>query len=312
MAPIKRSLAVLLPYCLATIACSQINSTGRRPPAVVFVGSTPGDSFVKSLLTIPADTKVDFIRWELTLNKGATDSNTFILNVVSGEGQPNTSGFKGGGEKRSFAGKYTVAERKNGTLNAEIYQLKTDKSLPAISLIKLNDNLFHLLTPAGKLMVGNGGWSYTLNRKEPLANISSRLPSLTAFPSLLNDTARQVIFDGRTPCAAFAKQYDLKVGDDCMKLKWKFILHRDSTGFLPTTYTLDWTLSRSRLITGKWKIVKGAGSNPHAVIYQLDPDKPNASISFLVGDENVLFFLDKKNTLFVGDSNFSYTLNRRP
>ena len=87
-------------------------------------------------------------------------------------------------------------------------------------------------------------------------------------------------------------------------------MYSDSTSLLPNKYALDRTLSRSHTIQGKWKIIKGFGSNPNAVIYQLDPDKPNASISFLVGDENVLFFLDKKHQLLVGDSNFSYTLNR--
>ena len=64
-------------------------------------------------------------------------------------------------------------------------------------------------------------------------------------------------------------------------------------------------------MTGKWTIIKGIQSNPKAVIYQLDPDKPEQSISLLLGDENVAFFLHKDNQLFTGNEDFSYTLNKR-
>jgi hypothetical protein len=55
---------------------------------------------------------------------------------------------------------------------------------------------------------------------------------------------------------------------------------------------------------------KGIPSNPNAIIYQLDPGKPEQSISLLIADENVAFFLDGNNKLFTGNKNFSYTLDR--
>lgn len=58
-------------------------------------------------------------------------------------------------------------------------------------------------------------------------------------------------------------------------------------------------------------MIKGYANNPDAVVIQLNPDKSDELVSFLVGDDNVLFFLDKTNQLFIGDSNFSYTLNKR-
>ena len=218
MAQVSYLFTVLLTCCTVTNTCSQIN-TGNLPTTHIFVGSTPCDSFLKTLLQIPAGTICDFIRWDLTMSKGGNDAYSFALNIVYGEAQPNTLGFKGGGEKRSFQGTYTVFNSKNGTPNGEVYRLKTENSFTAISFIKLNDNLFHLLTPAGKLMVSNGGWNYTLSRKEPLTNISSELPALTTSPSLLNDTALQVTFGGRTPCLDFAQQFNLKIGNDCIKLK---------------------------------------------------------------------------------------------
>ena len=305
----KIFLAGLLACCTAINACSQTNSSQKLNTVSVFVASTPCDPLIKSFFTIPPDTKVDFMRWELTLSNSENNKNVFILNVAFGESQPNTPGFKEGGGKLSFEGKYTVSQSPNRNLNGEIYQLKSDKLSTTLSLVKLNDNLFHLLTPENHLMVGNDGWSYTLNRKQPLTNISAVLPSLTTSSTLLTDTARQVTFAGRTPCPEFAKEYNFQVDGDCNKLKWKLILYRDPTTFLPTTYALYWTLHRPDAIEGKWTI-KGSDTNPDVIIYQLNPDKPSASISFLVGDKNVIYLLDKKNKLFTGNKDFSYTLNK--
>jgi hypothetical protein len=276
-------------------------------PEVVLVASTPGDSLIKSLLTLPLDKKVDFIRWDLHLNPGGADLKSFVLHINYGEGQPNTLGFISGGEKRTFKGAYTVAKSKNG----EIYSLKSDKPEATISFLKLNNNIFHLLTPDQKLMVGNGGWSYTLNRKEPLAHTSAGAPALTPASTLLKDRRQSVIYDGRTPCLDFAQIYNLQVSNDCLKLKWRLTLQRDPTTFLPTTYTLNYTLSRRNIIQGKWAVKKGVANNPDALVYQLDPDKADASIFLLAGDENVLFFLDKNKRLLTGDINFSYTLNKK-
>jgi hypothetical protein len=71
------------------------------------------------------------------------------------------------------------------------------------------------------------------------------------------------------------------------------------------------TNSRETDITGNWTIIKGIASNPDAIVLQLDPDKPNQTISLLVGDDNVLFFLHKDKKLFTGNDNFSFTLNKR-
>ncbi len=200
----KIFLAGLLACCTAINACSQTNSSQKLNTVGVFVASTPCDPLIKSLFAIHPDTKVDFMRWELTLSDSENNKNVFILNVAFGQSQPNTPDFKEGEGKRSFEGKYTVSQSPNRNLNREIYQLKSDKLPTTISLVKLNDNLFHLLTPENHLMAGNDGWSYTLNRKEPFTNISAVLPSLTTSSTLFNDTARQVTFAGRTPCPEFA------------------------------------------------------------------------------------------------------------
>ena len=299
-------IRTLLAACVLFInSCSGASTANAVSSKLVLVGSTPGDALIKSLLAINPESRIDFIRWDLTLNRAENDSKTFVLKIAFGEGEPNTSGFKGGGEKISLEGIYTISKSRKG----EIYELKNEKARGAIRLIKLNDNLFHLLTPDHKLMVGNGGWSYTLSRKDAAVNNSPLLSFSTT--SLPQDTAEQVIFDGRMPCREFAQKYNYKVEDNCFKLKWKLTFLRNSETGEPTTYALQSTLNRQSKIEGKWAVIKGIKNNSEAMIYRLDPDKPNESISFMVGDENVLFFLDKENRLLTGNGDFSFTLNRR-
>lgn len=282
-------------------SCSFASGTNDK---TVFIGCTPGDDIIKSQLGIPNETIIDFIKWDLTLNN--LKRNTFVLNIVYGEAQPNTLGFKEGGKKKSYQGEYRISED-NGN---EIYQLKSTNFRTEIALIKLNANIFHLLTPQKQLMPGNGGWSYTLNNKTPDKN-NYPLPTLTNATAVLNDTSLQVIYEGRTPCQDFAAENDVTVDQSCFKLKWKLILSKDPETLQPTTYILKRTDSRETDITGNWTIIKGTASNPNAIILQLDPDKPNQTVSLFVGDENVLFFLHKDKNLFVGNDNFSFTLNKR-
>ena len=269
---------------------------------ILLVACTPGDDLIKSQLSIPNETKIDFIKWDLTFN----NQNTFVLNIVYGESQPNTLGFKQGGQKKSYQGEYRIS-KDNGN---EIYHLKSSSLQTEISMIKLNANVFHLLTPQKQLMVGNGGWSYTLNNKTHNKNIYP-LPTLANSTAILSDTSLQIIYDGRTPCQDFAEENNLTVSQSCFKLKWKLILNRDPKTLQPTTYALKRTNSRETDIKGNWTIIKGLESNQNAIVLQLDPDKPNQTISLLVGDENVLFFLHKDKNLFVGNDNFSFTLNKR-
>jgi hypothetical protein len=52
-------------------------------------------------------------------------------------------------------------------------------------------------------------------------------------------------------------------------------------------------------------------NNRKETIYQLDPDKPETSVSFMKGDDNVIFFLDKNYNLMAGGNEFGYALNRK-
>lgn len=299
--------AVLLAGMLLTGTC---RGAACADSSIVFVGSTPGDDLIKSLLGIHPKIKVDFIRWMLTLHTSASCQNTFSVTVAFGEAQPNALGFKGGAEKRSFKGTYKITRERNGKTKGEIYHLKSSGWPAPVSLARLNDNLLHLLTPQHTLMVGNGGWSYTLNRKEPV--VTGILPSFALSSTLLSDTSGQLIFDGRTPCQGFAAEHQMNVLSTCFKLKWRLVLKRDPLTKEPATYTIRKVVDNiPRDVSGNWTILKETRGNSNAVIYKLDPGDPEKSISLLAADQNVLFFLNKKHELYTGNSDFSFTLNRK-
>jgi len=273
-------------------------------PEIALVGSTPGDEIIKSMLAIPTDTKIDFIRWNLELKS----KNLFVLNLVFGESQPNTLGFKNGGEKRTINGTYLLQKNKKKSDFLEIYQLES-KDLPGkISLAKLNQNLFHLLTPQNRMMNGNGGWSYSLNRKVPVDSGEMMFSSIG-----FDEHSLQTVFDGRTPCKEIAAEHpEMNTDQSCFKIKWRLILNRDSATHEPTTCTIRNIVSNNpRNTTGRWKVINGTETNPNLIIYKIEPDNLADPILLLVGDENVLFFLDKNKQPIIGNEDFSFTLNKK-
>lgn len=282
---------------LLVISCT----AGVRTGETTLVGSTPGDAPIKAMLGIPAATMVDFIRWELRL----LDNERFQLKIVYGESQPNTLGFKGGGAKGHYEGHYQVSPHSQFP---QVLQLNGDGLLPGITLAKLNENIFHIVGPNQRLIQGNGGWSYTLQRREPIAPNTIPLSS-----SVQDDPGLRWTFEGRTPCREIAKEHpEMKVSGSCFKLKWLLVLHRDSVSGQPTTYQLRKVVdNQPREVTGRWIIQKGSTANPQAVWYILQSAQAGQSITLLAVDEHILLFLNAQGEPFIGNQDFSYTLNKR-
>jgi hypothetical protein len=161
-------------------------------------------------------------------------------------------------------------------------------------------------------MIGNGGQSFTLSRTSnviPPVSIYQTLQASANLTSGIQDTV--LAFVGRSPCAAIAKDMGLPVDPACFKLKWSLQLYQDPVTFKPTTYKLNRVINQRNIIEGAWTIVKGTAADPNALVYLLDPGKPGYTLYLMKGDDDVLFFLDKERNLLVGDSLFSYTLNRQ-
>jgi hypothetical protein len=117
-------------------------------------------------------------------------------------------------------------------------------------------------------------------------------------------------FEGRSPCREITSLLKVEGREACIKIKWQLLLFQDPVTHAPTTYALGGFAWRNPPKTGRWAIVKGTKADPQAVIYQLEPDQPQGFLSFLKADENILLFLDHEHKPLVGNSRFSYTLNR--
>jgi len=180
----------------------------------------------------------------------------------------------------------------------------------------MSDDILHVLDSHKTLMIGNGGWSYTLNRTDnriptqvneqpgsaPEAAIRPPIPPVPAGSSVFGD------FEGRTPCHEIALEFtETFLYPGCAKIKWRLTLYQDQITGAPSTYLY---MGTSTIREGTWTIVRGIDGDPDAVVYQLHLDNSQQPVSFLKADDNNLFLLDRALNFLVGDALFSYTLSR--
>jgi len=248
-----------------------------------YTGSTPADPVVRSFLGISLQDSVDFIRWKLTLH-----DNHYSLNCNYGIGKPNTNGFINGGEKLALSS--ALNKEKN------IYKLSSGNKI--LNVVELNTDLLHLLDAQYHLLVGNGGWSYTLNNLAP--SVTDQI-NITAQQTLLKDS---MAFEGRTPCNVPGI---IPAGVQCYKLKWYIVLYANAKKNDEGTYKVFGTAYRKQEPkTGNWQIITGKNGR---IIYQFN-DKENGFLYLLKLDEHILVFTDAQGKLLVGNEDFSYTMNR--
>ncbi len=156
----KLSFVILFCLSITSISCSQTGSVKPKPD--VFVGSTPCDSFIKKVLQIPSNEICDFIKWQLELDKNA---DSFHLSILHGEAQPNTNGFKGGGKRIITTGVFRLTQDTHHDTGFPVYQLVTNNFTSSLYLMQMDTAIFHLADNNKKLLVGNGGWGYVLNKE---------------------------------------------------------------------------------------------------------------------------------------------------
>jgi hypothetical protein len=249
-----------------------------------YTGSTPAAPVIRSFLGIPLSDSIDFIRWKLILG-----DNKYQLQCNYGIGKPNTNGFINGGKKIELSGE--LRKEKN------YYRLQNGNK--TLNIAELNIDLLHLLDANKSLLVGNGGWSYTLNNTVPTGTDQI---NFTAQPTPFKDS---MAFEGRTPCQVPGV---IAPGSECYKLKWYIVLYghpgKNKTG----TYRLlgtGWRKQGGK--TGNWNIITGKNGR---VTYQLNDEKGNRFLYLLKLGEHILAFTDVNGKLLVGDGDFSYTMNR--
>ncbi|MES1218423.1 MAG: hypothetical protein ABUT20_23150 [Bacteroidota bacterium] len=273
-------MKIISSFALMILFCSCASGKDK-----IYTGSTPADRVIRSFLGIPISDSVDFIRWKINMQ-----GDTYSLKCNYGVGKPNTNGFINGGKKIDLNGPLKKDKNYYSILNGD----------RILKIAELNPSLLYLLDEDNSLLIGNGGWSYTLN----IVPVSES-DEINIMPksTLVKDS---MAFEGRTPCRGFAS---IPPGTLCYKLKWHVVFYTDIKTQKPTTYQMNGTAYRSvGAKSGTWEIITGKDNR---IIYKLNSEKENAPLYLLKLDENVLIFTDEQGKLLVGDEDFSYTLNRR-
>ena len=299
------TIAILAFVLAASFKQALTNVASSQPKTDVFTGTSPCAEFIKPKLRIPAGENCDRIKWQLSID----DSGNYKLAHEWGYHVDNRTYLKKG--NASLSGAWKIGKGRAGDPNAAIIQL--DANQPnSIAFALIHSNILHLLDANNSLAVGDSGQSYTLSR----VGIGYGLPVGTNGLASDTDATAEINFSGRTPCIEIAREINHPVPADCAKLKWSIDFYRDPQTLAPTTYRLRGTLYRHEangtetIREGKWNVTKGTKTDPNALVYRLDSFTPDGPIFLLKGDRNVLFFLTKDGEPLVGNSDFSYTLNR--
>ena len=311
---------------VAVTACATVISQITTPSPVptgspirgVFEGITPCSHLTRPLPQIPADTNCEQMIWKFILYQDPDTGTptTYTLNSAYGVPQQGTPGLAGGGTAIVMEGRWAIVTGTKIDPDAVVYQLNPDNPQTAVSFLKMNEDILHVLNSDTILMVGNGSWSYTLNRTDNRIPTQVNAPTGSApeastrppIPPMPPGSSVFGVFEGRTPCHDIVFEFTNSAPySGCVKIKWRLTLYQDQNTGAPSTYLYQGT---STIREGTWTIVRGTESDPDAVVYQLHLDNSQQPVSFLKADENHLFLLDRAMNFLVGDALFSYTLSK--
>jgi hypothetical protein len=306
---------------LLLAACVPDGLSANREGLVTaeFIGSTPGGALLREFLGgLATNAECHYVKWQIKLstNQSAGLPATYDLVAqyhVPARNNPNQSAE---GPQVTSHGTFEIIKGAKSSPDAVVYRIIAEQSQRSLSFVKVNENLLHLLNPDGSLTIGNGGWSYTLNRaasaEKPVdpslamsaPDMSYKIAPLATGPTVFG------VFEGRSPCHGIARELKLPQHAGCHKVKWRVTLYQDPKTSAPTTYKVEGTLHRQSAREGTWSIVRGAKTDPNAVVCQLNPTPTEAPLLLLKADDNILFFLNQDREPMVGHAEFSYTLNR--
>ena len=312
------AIAVAIPLT-CTAPSSGAHRLEERPSrSVTFVGTTPCGEAVARRLGLDADAPCELIRWSLTLRSsaGTGQPDTFESVCRYGRPQQGTNDLAPGWRTVERAGPWA---RGRGTAldpRADVYELSPGAP-DSVCWQAISPSVLQLLDPEGRPMLGNAGWSFTLNRtaraEEPATverppRASSPSPRF-ALRQATPEIGEQEAFVGRTPWLDEVRRGAFGVQGDGSKLKWDLTLDRDPQTLAPTTFRIRGTLFRAHEGRGRWRVTRGTSLDPDAEVYELALEAGGPTLSFLhLGD--LLFFLDDDRAPRIGNADFGYTLNR--
>ncbi len=278
-----------------------------------FVGSTPCGESIQMFLDVRADVE-SALRWQLTLehHPQSREPTRYRL-LCTYDTKAGPQGTVKETRRRSKEGLWKIGKGTKSNPASIVYELDG-----GLALAPVDQNILHLLDSDRSLMIGTGGWSYTLNRSDaaekpvdPALALTVPDMSYTISPVATGDHVFGV-FEGRTPYQGIARELKTERHAAGTKAKWRVTLYQDAKTHQPTTYKVEGTLFRaSGAREGKWAIGQGTATDAMAVVFELAATKTQNALLLLEGDEDVLFFLDHDRKPLVGHADFSYTLNRR-
>jgi len=165
---------VLSAYLLiATLTCSDSIAV-KEPAPEVFEATTPCSNIIRPLHKIPEESDCTLnechcimVEWKLTLYRDPSTQapTTYKLTGVNRYSVKETNMYSEPGIKTESEGNWAILHGSKTNPNAVLYRLNPDKTAISVDMIKLNDNLIHILDREGNFMIGNEFHSYTLNRK---------------------------------------------------------------------------------------------------------------------------------------------------
>ena len=313
---------------LSACASANVSSPTSAPSPVpppqeseilgVFQGNTPCSAQARPLPQIPSDTDCEQMKWSLTLYQDSETKTptTYQLNSSYGLAKPNTNDLIDGGTPIVMDGTWTITTGTKSDADATVYQINPDDSQTTAYFLKVSEDMLHVLGSEKNLLVGNGAWSYTLNRMdnqkptEIMPESRPDPPTRPPEPAMPAGSSLFAVFDGRTPCHEVVLEFTKTESfPGCLKIKWRLTLYQDSVTGEPSTYLY---MSTSGFRAGSWKIINGMNGDLDAVVYQLQPEDVEQDFFFLKVDENHLYLMDRDMNLLVGNELFSYTLSRVP
>ena len=297
-------LAGVIAFGAMALPSARLASPASAP--LEFVGTTPCGEAVRAFVGgMARDAACHAVTWRLTLDESASGDHKFSLDAQYGVPPPGNPNQMVDGPRVSVAG--------TAQTSARAYTLTTGSAQRALALTRISNDLLHVQSASGGLMVGTGGWSYTLNRREraeqpgdpaTAADFSYKIAPRSTGSTVFG------LFEGRTPCRNIAQDLNLGEVPGCIKVKWRVTLYQDAQSGVPGRYKIESTLHRQQPREGTWRISTGAAGQSGAVVYELAAAGKEAPILLMKGDENVLFFLNQQRQMLVGSIDFGYTLNR--
>ncbi len=294
-------------------------SASDRSAGMEFVGSTPGGTLVREFLGgLETNKACHCIVWQITFLTNQKTRVPTTYNLVARYRVPTRANTNQSEDGPGVAldGTWEILKGTKSKPDAVVYRINAGKPARSLSFVKMNANLLHLLNPDGSLMVGNGGWSYTLNRADRAERPADPSVALTApdmsykISPLATGPTVFGVFEGRSPCHGISRELKLPQHAGCTKVKWRVTLYQNPDTSAPTTYKIEGSLHRRAAREGAWSIVRGTKADSGAIAYRLNPTQTEPALLLLKADEHVLLFLSQDGEPFVGNTDFSYTLNR--